>query len=56
MNAEELIKKYGEGYRRLIVDALKFYEERRKVWGVSFNWDEYIDNLVRYSKVTNDNT
>ncbi len=47
---EELIKKHGEEYRELIIAALKFYEERRKIWGVSFDWDEYIDGLVKYSK------
>ena len=47
---EELIKKHGEEYRHLIKDTLKFYEERCRVWGVSFNWEKYIDGLVEYHK------
>ncbi len=44
---EELIKKHGEEYRRLIVGALKFYEEHAKEWGERFNCEEYIGDLVQ---------
>lgn len=43
---EELVAKHGEEYRRLIVDALKYYEDHRRVWGVSFDQEKYIDELV----------
>ncbi len=46
MNIEELIKIHGEKHRRLIVDALKFYETRIEHWGTKVDREEYINILI----------
>lgn len=43
---EEYIVKYGEPYRQLIEDSLKWLDEKEPIWGVVLDRDEFISNLV----------
>jgi uncharacterized Zn finger protein (UPF0148 family) len=45
---EEYVFKYGEKYRPLIVDALKFLDDREATWGLDKPIDRgsYIEGLV----------
>jgi len=49
MDKEQLIKKYGEQYRRLIADALDWLDKREPVWKLTEPMDreEFIRNLIQ---------
>jgi len=48
MDKEQFIKKYGEQYRRLIIDALDWLDRRELVWKLTEPMDreKFIENLV----------
>ncbi len=50
MNIENPLRNTEKTQGPLIVDALKFYKERRSIWGVEFDWEVYIDQLVKFSE------
>ena len=50
---EELVKKHGEEYRRIIVGALSFYEARKEQWETRVNREEYIDILIENTVKSN---
>lgn len=45
---EELVRKHGEEYRRVIEDALEFLKKREPVWGLDepVDKDLYIQSIV----------
>lgn len=43
---EEYVKVYGEKYRSLIEDSLKWIDEQEKKWDVSINRDDFIRDLI----------
>ena len=54
---EELVKKHGEKYRRLIIGALSFYEANVKRMEKLISREEFVASIVKQRiKGTNDNT
>lgn len=49
---DEIIKKYGERYRKLIEDAFKFLDEREPKWNLKDPIDRelYIKELIESKK------
>jgi hypothetical protein len=47
-NIDHYVKIYGEEYRRLISDALRFVEERQSIWKLDqpCDMDLYIKSLM----------
>ena len=48
---KELVAKYGEQYRKLIIDAVHYAEKQMPIWGVHLNIEEYIDELIKRTKL-----
>ena len=55
INTEDLIKKYGEEYRALIISALKWLEASEPAWGLDrpIKQDIYIRDLIAAAKKGN---
>lgn len=47
--AEQLVAKYGEGHRKLIVDSLDWLNQREDKWGLDapIDVDEFIADLIK---------
>lgn len=50
---DSLVAKYGEGYRHLITDAINYYLERKHLWKVDLNIEEYIEEIVSHAAPPN---
>ncbi len=50
MNIEELVAKYGEKYRILITDSIKWLTEQEEKWGLKINQETFIENLIFHTK------
>jgi len=50
---EELITRYGEPYRRLITDSLRWLDSAEPTWGLDepINREEFIEGLLERAKV-----
>jgi hypothetical protein len=47
---EELVIKYGEKHRVMIMDALKWLSERESVWGILVDKSKFIQDLVAHAR------
>lgn len=50
-NVNKYVEVYGEQYRRLITDSLAWLDGKEPAWGVSFDRDAFIDDLVKNALV-----
>ena len=51
MNIEKLVKKHGEEYRKLIMDALAFYEKRKDLWPTTVDPEEFFANVISRASI-----